>query len=75
MKVGLAWLYKTKTGAFWHNGATGGYSSYALFHPQKDYAEVVLFNTTIGVYGGFADALGEHIAEHLDGRPAISLGE
>ncbi len=75
MKVGLAWLFETRTGAFWHNGATGGYSSYALFNPQEDYAVVVLCNVTIGVNGGFADALGEHIAERLDGRPTISLRE
>jgi CubicO group peptidase (beta-lactamase class C family) len=75
MKVGLAWLFETRTGAFWHNGATGGYSSYALFDRQQDYAVVVLYNTTIGVNGSFADALGEHIAQRRDGRPAISLRE
>jgi CubicO group peptidase (beta-lactamase class C family) len=74
MKVGLAWLFKTKEGIFWHNGATGGYSSYAFFNPKEDYAAVVLFNTTIG--GSFdADRLGEHIAQRLRGDPAISLGE
>ena len=73
MKVGLAWLFETKTGAYWHNGATGGYSSYALFNPKEDYAVVVLFNTTINRKGSFADRLGEHIAERLSGKPAISL--
>jgi D-alanyl-D-alanine-carboxypeptidase/D-alanyl-D-alanine-endopeptidase len=74
MKVGLAWLFQTKTGIFWHNGATGGYSSYAFFNPKEDYAAVVLFNTTIG--GSFeADRLGEHIAQRLRGEPAISLSE
>ena len=73
MKVALAWLFVTKTGAYWHNGATGGYSSYALFDPQADYALVVLCNTTIGANGSFADALGEHIAGRLSGRPALSL--
>jgi CubicO group peptidase (beta-lactamase class C family) len=73
MKVGLAWLVDTKTGTFWHNGATGGYSSYALFNPQEDYVVVVLFNTTIGPNGSFADQLGEHIAERLSGKPALSL--
>jgi serine-type D-Ala-D-Ala carboxypeptidase/endopeptidase len=73
MKIGLAWLYETKTGAYWHNGATGGYSSYALFNPKEDYALIVLFNTTIGGSGSFADRLGEHIAERLGGRPVIAL--
>jgi D-alanyl-D-alanine-carboxypeptidase/D-alanyl-D-alanine-endopeptidase len=75
MKVGLAWLVETKTGSIWHNGATGGYSSYALFSPTEDFALVVLFNTTIGANGSFADRLGEHFAERLSGKPAISLGE
>jgi len=38
-------------------------------------AAVVLFNTTIGGNGSFADRLGEHIAERLSGKPAISLKE
>ena len=36
---------------------------------------VVLFNTTLGPDGSFADRLGEHVAERLSGRPAISLTE
>ena len=75
MKVGFAWLFETKTGIYWHNGATGGYSSYALFNPKEDFAAVVLCNTTIGPNGSFADRLGEHVAERLTGKPAISLRE
>jgi CubicO group peptidase (beta-lactamase class C family) len=75
MKVGLAWLFQTKEGIFWHNGATGAYSSYAFFNPKEDYAAVVLFNTTIGEKGSFADRLGEHIAQRLRGERAISLSE
>jgi hypothetical protein len=73
MRVGLAWLVETKAGTFWHNGATGGYNSYALFNPQEDYVVVVLFNGTIGPNGAFADQLGEHIAERPSGKPAIAL--
>jgi len=73
MKIALAWLFITDTGTYWHNGATGGYSSYALFNPKENYAVVVLFNTTIGKGGSFADRLGEHIAERLSGKRAISL--
>lgn len=75
MKVGLAWLFDTKTGAFWHNGGTGGYSSYSLFNPREDYLVVVLFNTTIDQTGSFADPLGEHLAERLSGKPALALRE
>lgn len=73
MQIGFAWLFETKTGNFWHNGGTGGYSSYALFNPAEDYAVVVLFNTTVTGEGSFADRLGEHVAERLSGRAALSL--
>jgi CubicO group peptidase (beta-lactamase class C family) len=75
MKIAMAWLYDSKTGNYWHNGATGGYSSYAFFNPKEDYAAVVLFNATINGNGSFADRLGEHVAERLAGKPAISLGQ
>lgn len=75
MKVGLAWLFETNTGTYWHNGATGGYSSYALFNPKEEYAVVVLLNTTIGGNGSFADRLGRHIAERLSGKAALSVSE
>jgi CubicO group peptidase (beta-lactamase class C family) len=73
MKIGLAWLYQTGTGSFWHNGGTGGFSSYALFNPNEDFVVVVLYNTTLGANGSFADSLGEHVAARLSGKPAISL--
>jgi D-alanyl-D-alanine-carboxypeptidase/D-alanyl-D-alanine-endopeptidase len=74
MRIGFAWLSNTDSGSYWHNGATGGYSSYALFNPKGNYALVVLFNTTIGgPDGSFADRLGEHISQRLSGKPAISL--
>lgn len=69
----FAWCYETESGNYWHNGATGGYSSYAFFNPKGDYAAVVLFNTSIGSTGSFADRLGQHISQRLAGNPAISL--
>jgi CubicO group peptidase (beta-lactamase class C family) len=73
MKIGLAWLFETDTGNFWHNGATGAYSSYALFNPKEDLAVIVLFNATITANGSFADTLGQHIAQRLTGKPAVLL--
>jgi CubicO group peptidase (beta-lactamase class C family) len=73
MRIGLAWLFDTESGRYWHNGATGGYSAYAFFNPKGDYAAVVLFNTTLGPEGSFADRLGQHISQRLAGKPAISL--
>lgn len=74
-KIALAWLFDPKSGNYWHNGATGGYSAYAFFNPVGDYAAVVLLNTTVGPGGSFADRIGEHISERLAGKPAISLDE
>jgi D-alanyl-D-alanine-carboxypeptidase/D-alanyl-D-alanine-endopeptidase len=70
MRITLAWLYVTSTGSYWHNGGTGGYSSFAFFNPRTDYAAVVLVNTS----GDFADRLGQHIGQRLAGKPAILLG-
>lgn len=73
-KIGLAWHYIPETGTYWHNGATGGYSSYAFFNFEGDYAGVVLLNETLGPKGSFADRIGEHLGERLAGKPAIDLG-
>jgi D-alanyl-D-alanine-carboxypeptidase/D-alanyl-D-alanine-endopeptidase len=70
MKIALAWLHDTETGNYWHNGGTGGYSFYAFFNPQGDYAAVVLLNTTAN---GFADRVGRHISERMAGQKAIAL--
>jgi serine-type D-Ala-D-Ala carboxypeptidase/endopeptidase len=74
-RIALAWLFVSETRNYWHNGATGGYSSYAFFNPKADYAAVVLLNTALGSTGSFADRLGEHISQRLAGKPAISLAK
>jgi CubicO group peptidase (beta-lactamase class C family) len=73
MRIGLAWLYVVKEGFYWHNGGTGGFSSYAFFDPKNDSAVIVLFNTTIGAEGSFADLLGAHIRQRLLGEAPLSL--
>jgi CubicO group peptidase (beta-lactamase class C family) len=74
-RIALAWLSNPKDGSYWHNGATGGYSSYVFFNPKEDYAAVVLYNGTIGSdMGSYADRVGEHVAERLAGKPAVMLG-
>jgi CubicO group peptidase (beta-lactamase class C family) len=72
-RIALAWLFDPVTGDYWHNGGTGGYSSYAIFNPKGDYAVVVLLNTALGPKGSFADRLGQHISQRLAGTAAISL--
>jgi serine-type D-Ala-D-Ala carboxypeptidase/endopeptidase len=75
MRIALAWLYIEDAGDYWHNGGTGGFSSYSFFNLKGDYAAVVLVNTAPGDTGSFADRLGQHISQRLAGKPAISLGE
>jgi serine-type D-Ala-D-Ala carboxypeptidase/endopeptidase len=65
MKIALAWIFDTKTGSYWHSGATDGFSSYALFNPKSDYAIGVLFNTSEN--GSFAN----HRRSGRDCAPAL----
>jgi CubicO group peptidase (beta-lactamase class C family) len=73
LRIAYAWLHDPASGNWWHNGGTGGYTSYAFFNPQEGYAAVVLLNMAAGTTGSFADALGQHIGQRLGGKPAISL--
>ena len=72
MHIGLNWLRYDATGSYWHNGGTGGYSAYALFNPDKDFALVVLCNSSPGP-NSLTDKLGMHISQRLRGDPAVSL--
>jgi D-alanyl-D-alanine-carboxypeptidase/D-alanyl-D-alanine-endopeptidase len=69
--IALNWFHIETTDSYWHNGGTGGYSSYTLFSPGEDYGLIVLFNTAGD--NNFADKLGQHIAQRLAGQPAVSL--
>jgi CubicO group peptidase (beta-lactamase class C family) len=72
MHIALNWFHVDETGSYWHNGATGGFSSFAMFDPAKDYAVIVLVNRSVDD-GPFADELAEHIVHRITGRPATSL--
>lgn len=74
MHIALNWFRIDATGSYWHNGGTGGFSSYALFNPEKDFALVVLCNTAPGE-GSITDKLGQHIAQRLSGAAAVSLAD
>ncbi len=73
MHIAYAWMIEDATGTYWHDGATGGYSSFAFFNPRDDFAAVVLVNVAADSSGSLADRLGQHVAQRLEGRPAISL--
>ena len=72
MHIALNWLRDDTTGWFWHNGATGGYSAFAMFAPERDFAVVVLSNTSLSE-ADFTDTLGSHIGQRLAGLPAVAL--
>jgi hypothetical protein len=72
MHIALNWFRYDQTGSYWHNGGTGGYSAYALFNPEKDFAVVVLNNTAPDA-DAFTDKLGLHIAQRLSGLPVVPI--
>jgi CubicO group peptidase (beta-lactamase class C family) len=70
-RIALAWEFVPDLGIYWHNGAVDGYTSYAFFHPKRDYAGVVLFNAASPA--GFCGLLGDHIVQRFAGKPAVLL--
>jgi CubicO group peptidase (beta-lactamase class C family) len=73
MHIALNWFRIDDSGVFWHDGATGGFSSSALFDPAGDYAVVVLSNTTVGDHA-LATELAKHVSARLTGKPAPTVG-
>lgn len=72
MHIALNWFRVDESGRYWHNGATGGHSAYAMFDPANDFAVIVLYNRSVDA-GTLADDLGKHIVHRLVGKPAESL--
>ncbi|HUB79970.1 MAG TPA: serine hydrolase domain-containing protein [Bryobacteraceae bacterium] len=70
--IALAWIRDDADGTYWHDGAISGYTTYAFFRPQSDYAGVVLFNHPADAYT-LSNLLGEHLRQRLAGEPAVSL--
>lgn len=71
--VALAWLVDDATGAYFHDGATGGFSSFVMLDPATEIGIVVLANTSIDARP-FAQEVAMHVMARLTGRPALSLG-
>ncbi len=72
--ISLAWQFDKKSRIFEHGGATAGYTSYAFFRPEDDYAAIVLINTGPNLALP-AEELGNHIRQRLAGEPAIFLAK
>jgi hypothetical protein len=72
LKIAFAWIRDESDGTYWHNGQISGYTSYAFFRPQADYAGIVLFNH-VSEAVPFSDQVAEHVRQRLAGAPAASL--
>ncbi len=72
MHIALNWFRLDESGEYWHNGATGGFSSFTLFDPEKDFGVIVLANRSIDD-GEFADDIGKHVVARLLGKPAQTI--
>lgn len=77
MKVGMGWLYTEETHMYWHDGGTGGYTSFVFFQPDDDRGVVVLYNRDdIGASTlPFTDRVAAFVGARLSGKPAMSLSE
>lgn len=77
MKVGMGWLYTEPTHTYWHDGGTGGYTSFVLFQPESDRGVVVLYNREdIGTSAVmFVDRVAANVVALMSGKPALSLGQ
>jgi serine-type D-Ala-D-Ala carboxypeptidase/endopeptidase len=74
-EIALAWVEDRGAHYLWHNGGTGGYSSFASFNPEQDWAVVVLYNRFDGdsSFFYFMDRVGENVSALLSGEPAMPL--
>ncbi len=67
--VGLGWQLQRNGNIIWHNGGTGGYSSFAGFQPEKKIGVVVLANTSTR----YVDLLGFKLLKLLGGSDVEPL--
>ena len=72
VRIAIAWFYSKDTGIYWHDGAISGYTSYAFFHPESDFAAVVLRNDGTNPVAQ-SSTVGVHILQRLTGEPALTL--
>ncbi len=72
LHIALNWFRSDATGSYSHSGGTGGYSAFALFNPEKDYAFVVLCNID-DFDDPFPQKLGQYLEQRLTGQPAMKL--
>jgi CubicO group peptidase (beta-lactamase class C family) len=67
--IALGWMRGDQRGRFFHDGGTGGYTSFAVFDPTRDFGVIVLVNASTT----FANLLAAHVVQRLSGEVAVSL--
>lgn len=75
-KIALAWVYNEDTHIFFHDGGTGGYTSFAAFMPNDDRAIVVLYNRS-DLPGGhpFTQTVFANVLGLMSGKPTPKLDQ
>ena len=68
-QIAISWFFDPASGDYWHDGGTGGFTSYAFFNPVRDLGAVVLVNRA----SGLANSLGKQIGALLEGRQSYPL--
>jgi len=74
LKIGLAWLCNDQTRRCFHDGGTGGYTSYVVFMPKDDRAFVILYNHEDVESGNpFTQRVFANVASIMAGEPVPPL--
>ncbi|MFO1019956.1 MAG: serine hydrolase domain-containing protein [Planctomycetales bacterium] len=77
--IGLAWLIvdlpEKKQRYWWHNGGTGGFTSYCAFSQEPRVAVVILCNSGVDLFSGATDKLGEKLIRLLMDGPSGGNGK
>jgi CubicO group peptidase (beta-lactamase class C family) len=71
-KIAYGWMFNSESGSYWHNGKTGGYSSFAFFNPQQRYAAIVLLNLAAAP-DDLLDSLGDHVERRFAGKRVVKF--
>lgn len=67
--IALAWLIKPDGKTYWHNGGTGGYTTYVSFNTEKKTGVVVMMDS----FGSLMDQVGDRLEHVLAGTAVEPL--
>ena len=76
LRIALAWLCNDENHACFHDGGTGGYTSFVSFMPKDDRAIVVLYNREDTSTGNpFTERVFGNVVSLMSGEPVPPLGQ